>query len=201
MTRLQVSPPLLCLLPGLALVPVLMVVTRSFHWGGVETWWQFLQGALHPSLDPALLQSLSSGLQVTVATALMGWGLSIVLGTLLGVISSDVVWTSFGLTTAPARILRMATAIPRAVHELLWGLLLLQVMGLHPWVAIAAIAIPYGALVARVLRDQIDSIDRQTLNAILQCGAGAPAALLTACLLYTSPSPRDKRQSRMPSSA
>ena len=27
------------------------------------------------------------------------------------------------------------------------------------------------------------------------------AALLDACLLYTSPSPRDKRQSRMPSSA
>ena len=187
MTRLQVSPPLLCLLPGLALVPVVAEVTRSFHGGGVETWWHFLQGALHPSLDPALLQSLSSGLQVTVATALMGWGLSIVLGTLLGVISSDVVWTSFGLTSAPARILRMATALPRAVHELLWGLLLLQVVGLHPWVAIAAIAIPYGALVARVLRDQIDSIDRQTLNAILQCGAGAPAALLTALLPPVQP--------------
>ena len=27
------------------------------------------------------------------------------------------------------------------------------------------------------------------------------AAFLEACLLYTSPSPRDKRQSRMPSSA
>ena len=27
------------------------------------------------------------------------------------------------------------------------------------------------------------------------------ADLLTSCLLYTSPSPRDKRQSRMPSSA
>ena len=26
-------------------------------------------------------------------------------------------------------------------------------------------------------------------------------ALVTSCLLYTSPSPRDKRQSRMPSSA
>ena len=26
-------------------------------------------------------------------------------------------------------------------------------------------------------------------------------SVLTACLLYTSPSPRDKRQSRMPSSA
>ena len=32
-------------------------------------------------------------------------------------------------------------------------------------------------------------------------GAVSGNALLTDCLLYTSPSPRDKRQSRMPSSA
>ena len=31
--------------------------------------------------------------------------------------------------------------------------------------------------------------------------ADVPAMLLSSCLLYTSPSPRDKRQSRMPSSA
>ena len=32
-------------------------------------------------------------------------------------------------------------------------------------------------------------------------GAGAGAGAVGVCLLYTSPSPRDKRQSRMPSSA
>ena len=32
-------------------------------------------------------------------------------------------------------------------------------------------------------------------------GDAGLAALLKSCLLYTSPSPRDKRQSRMPSSA
>ena len=32
-------------------------------------------------------------------------------------------------------------------------------------------------------------------------GAQASGAVLGFCLLYTSPSPRDKRQSRMPSSA
>ena len=35
----------------------------------------------------------------------------------------------------------------------------------------------------------------------LVAAGGLAAALSTACLLYTSPSPRDKRQSRMPSSA
>ena len=32
-------------------------------------------------------------------------------------------------------------------------------------------------------------------------GATLLVSILVACLLYTSPSPRDKRQSRMPSSA
>ena len=32
-------------------------------------------------------------------------------------------------------------------------------------------------------------------------GAGAGVPVAPICLLYTSPSPRDKRQSRMPSSA
>ena len=34
-----------------------------------------------------------------------------------------------------------------------------------------------------------------------QVGMGKPGGGTDTCLLYTSPSPRDKRQSRMPSSA
>ena len=36
---------------------------------------------------------------------------------------------------------------------------------------------------------------------VLSPGPGSPKDYPTTCLLYTSPSPRDKRQSRMPSSA
>ena len=52
-----------------------------------------------------------------------------------------------------------------------------------------------------VHRQKID-----TLNAVHEAGVVAifhhhDSAVSEACLLYTSPSPRDKRQSRMPSSA
>ena len=39
------------------------------------------------------------------------------------------------------------------------------------------------------------------LNTILSRACGTHCGELDGCLLYTSPSPRDKRQSRMPSSA
>ena len=74
MMRPVLSAPLLCLLPALALVPVLIVVGQGLHGGGFEPWWRFLQGAVQPSKDPLLLKSLWDGLQVTLATALVGNG-------------------------------------------------------------------------------------------------------------------------------
>ena len=41
----------------------------------------------------------------------------------------------------------------------------------------------------------------KTLSGSIERNRLAHAYILTGCLLYTSPSPRDKRQSRMPSSA
>ena len=127
MNRWRLSPPLLCLLPGLALLPVLAVVLQGIHGGGLETWGEFVWAAWHPSGDPLLLASLWNGLQVTVATALAGWGLSTLIGLILGILSSDVVWSSTQLPIQPASLLRSVLAIPRSIHELLWGLLLLQV--------------------------------------------------------------------------
>ena len=45
------------------------------------------------------------------------------------------------------------------------------------------------------------SVDPRSSDSSGWSGSLASAAQLPACLLYTSPSPRDKRQSRMPSSA
>ena len=66
------------------------------------------------------------------------------------------------------------------MHELLWGLILLQLIGLHPAVAVLAIAIPYGALVARVLSDQLESLDQKPFQALQAAGVAAPAALFSA---------------------
>ena len=55
---------------------------------------------------------------------------------------------------------------------------------------------PGGSIKDRVGKSIIESAEENGLlkpgGTIIEC---------TACLLYTSPSPRDKRQSRMPSSA
>ena len=72
------------------------------------------------------------------------------------------------------------------------------------------VAVEFALLASRVTRLEPmaeDGDDRRAavaLDAIRDLQpqlAGAQLGITMACLLYTSPSPRDKRQSRMPSSA
>ena len=174
------AAPLLLLLPALVLLPLALLLPQAVHGGGWELIGQFATAALHPSLDPLVLGSQIQGLGVTCGVALVSWAASVMLGLVFGVASSQVVWQSLWGCRWPADVVARLLAIPRSIHELIWGLLLLQLIGLEPSVAVAAIAIPYGALVARVVRDLLDALPRPTLEALLASGAPAPAALLTA---------------------
>ena len=63
----------------------------------------------------------------------------------------------------------------------------------------------YSEFVSLVNKDQISQVsfkgDGYTIEGITQEGNSFTTTRPIYCLLYTSPSPRDKRQSRMPSSA
>lgn len=179
---LQARPaaPLLPLLPALVLLPVLLLTPSQIHGGGLDLIGQFAGAALTPSLDPALLASLWHGLGITAGMALLGWAASLVLGVVLGVASARVVWLSVCGCAWPAALIRRLLALPRSIHELIWGLLLLQLVGLQPAVAVAAIALPYGALVARVVSDLLDALPRRSLQALTAAGVPAGPALLTA---------------------
>ena len=177
---MKIAPPLQVLIPAGVILPLALVLPGLCHGGGWELIGAFAEAALHPSLDPVVVDSLLRGLGVTVGVALLSWCLSLLLGLLLGLASSRLVWSTLSGTALPAELLRRLLAIPRSIHELIWGLLLLQVLGLQPAVAVLAIVIPYGALVARVISDQLDALPDQTLKALLGAGSAGPAALLTA---------------------
>ena len=175
-----IAAPLAMVAPAMVLFPVLGLLPGLVHGGGFDLLKEFVQAAFSPSLDPLVLGSALSGLGITVGIALLGWAASGVLGLALALASSRQVWSSCYGQLWPAHLLRRLLALPRSIHELLWGLLLLQVIGLQPAVAIAAIAIPYAALVARVLADQIDALPADALTALRCSGVAAPQALLTA---------------------
>jgi len=185
--RLNPTPPLLSLLPALALVVVLMAMVPGFHSGGLQALIAFISASIHPSMDPLVVSSAWRGLQITMATALLSWVVSSFIGVVLGLASATLIWRTFIGKSWPAIFFRRLLAFPRAVHELLWGLLLLQMLGLSPWVAILAITIPYSALVARVLSDQLDTLGERPLIALRQSGAKPIQALTTAIIPPMAP--------------
>jgi phosphonate transport system permease protein len=79
---------------------------------------------------------------------------------------------------APWVAVRALLAIPRGMHEVVWGLLLLAVVGLDPVVAVLAIGLPYGAVTAKVVSEILDEADPRPWASLRAAGAGRLAATL-----------------------
>ncbi len=143
-----------------------------FNPGGLPLLWRFCRASLQPDLSPQFLHLTFHGTLTTLAYAVCGTFLSILLGIILGVFSSKVWWWFVWRNPYLWVGMRGLLAFPRAIHEAIWGLFFLNIWGLDPLTAIFAIAIPYGAIVAKVFSEILDQTPRESLFALL--GSGVP---------------------------
>ncbi len=127
--RINPATPLLAILPALALIPIVINVAGDLHNGGLKLVLSFFVSALKPSLDRIVLESTLRGLKVTIVTTIVSWVLSTYIGIVLGFISSKTFWSAFNLPQSIGVLVSRVLAIPRAIHELIWGLIVLQVLG------------------------------------------------------------------------
>lgn len=141
--------------------------------GGWSLVWRFLIAAIHPDFSPEILKLTLDSTLKTLAYAVCGTFLSVLIGLVFGVLSSEVWWQSVlkgGKAKSPWLLVRAVLAIPRAIHELIWGLFFVNIFGLDPLVAILAIAIPFGTITAKVFSEILDETPRQSLIALLNSG-------------------------------
>ncbi len=151
----------------------------SFNEGGRSQVCNFLAGALSPETSGSFLELTVREAGVTLAYAVLGTALAVAIGLIGGVALSSRCWEgSDGRRAGPAwRIVRAAGVLPRSIHEVVWGLLLLNVLGLDPLVAVLAIGIPFGAITSLVFADVVDETAPGTFRALRASGAGRVAAL------------------------
>ncbi len=145
-----------------------IVNTRGFGAFG-----RFWAGAADPELGVEFLTLTLDAAAVTLAYAVLGTVLSLVLAAGGALALSELVAGNHPL----ARAARVAVAVPRAVHELVVALLLIQILGFDPLVAVLAIGIPFGAVSAKVFADAIDEADPRPYRALRQGGARRLPAL------------------------
>ncbi len=109
-------------------------------------------------------ENLGSALLYTVAFALLG----VAFGNVVG----------FGLSLLFfSRIVRTGCAVIRAIHELFWALIFLQLFGLSPLTGILAIGIPYAGIIAKVYAEILEEADPAPLQSIPQGTSRASAFL------------------------
>jgi phosphonate transport system permease protein len=135
----------------------------------VDPWREFgrlLEGLITP--DFYSTESLGLAIAYTLAFALLGVGVANVAG--------------FGLALLFfLRGVRVGCAFVRAIHELFWALIFLQLFGLSPLTGVLAIAVPYAGIIAKVYAEILEEADPAPMRA-LPAGVGRVSAFLYARL-------------------
>lgn len=135
---------------------------------------RFLEAAASPRVDASFLSLTADAALTTLAFAALGTALALVLGTAGGLLAARFWWRR----RAPWIAVRALLAVPRGMHEVVWGLLLLAIVGLDPLVAVLAIGLPYAAVTAKVVADLLEEVDARPSAALRAAGAGRLAATL-----------------------
>ena len=171
--------PLLIFIPAIAYIPISIEIFKGLHIGGLNIIILFITSALNPSLDLVIIKSGLEGIQITIAIALISWIISMLFGIILGVLSSDLLCKYIPNFSLFGKLIKYGLAFPRSIHEVIWGILFIQFLGLNVWVAVISIVIPYSALTARIVSEQLDSVEINPLKALGSTGAKALPSLIT----------------------
>ena len=148
--------------------------TPSETSGGSRALRRILAGALRPEVSHSYLTTVLGDAALTLSYAVAAMTLATVGGL------SGALMASGRLFDAPwvRATSRLAMAVLRAPHELVWALLFVYAVGLSPSAGILAIAVPYAGTIGRVLGDALQDVDPAPVRAVETAGAGRTATLL-----------------------
>ncbi len=162
---------------------------ETFNGRGLPLVGRFLSAAASPELSADFLRLTLDATVTTAAYAVLGTALSTVLGLAGGIFVSEMWWRRAGRSRWRRRAAgagwlaaRTGLVLPRGVHEAVWGLFLVQVLGLDPLVGVLAIAIPFGAITAKVFAEILDEAPRGPVQALHGAGAGQLAGIVYAAV-------------------
>ncbi len=177
---LQGRTILTLLLGGMFLWSLLQVEWHRglFRTGGLEMLGDLVLGMLTPDLSSATLSRAASAAWTTTIYAVGGMTLALVIALPLGILAAGVT-----VGDGPVRRTLMVStrgflAWMRSIHELVWAWLFVAAIGLSPFAAIFALAIPYAGILGRIYADLLNDVSPGPLRALRAAGAGETKVLL-----------------------
>jgi phosphonate transport system permease protein len=141
------------------------------HPGGRVTIVQVIESLFKPDLSTDVIKVALISTWRTLAYAVAGMTLATVMALVFGVFASGVLSTSkfgrYGLKP----FFRGLLGFMRAIHELIWAWLFVAAVGLTPYAAIFALAIPYGGILGRIYSDILNDVPKEPIKALKSSGA------------------------------
>ncbi|MCA1613459.1 MAG: phosphate/phosphonate ABC transporter permease, partial [Acidobacteria bacterium] len=171
-----------------------------FEAGALASAWAFVRGLFPPDFSPAFLRVVAAAVGQTLAIAVAGTALSILIGLPLGVLSTATLWRRGALLegeneSAGARVMaavsratRALLGFLRAVPDLVWGLLFVVAVGLGSLAGTLGLAVAYGGVLGRVYADVFEDVDPRPVEALRACGATRAQVFLRAVWPQAAPS-------------
>lgn len=148
------------------------------HGGGWDTLRDLLAGFATPDLSGETLGKAVEVAWITVVYAVAGLSVAIVMAVPLALVASGTLIRHPRRRRIAIGAGRTTLSLLRAVHELVWAWLFVAAIGLSPFAAIFALAIPYAGILGRIYADLLADAPPEPLQALRSAGAGESSVLV-----------------------
>ena len=179
MKSIKLNPTSISFIPIFIFIPVIFEIVKNFHIGGIYLFINFLFSAIQPEINNEITFRLVNRIFETLFIAFTSWSVSIIFGLILGILSSDIFYRILKINSFFKHLIRTILVIIRSLHELVWGIILMQIYGINFSIAIISISIPYIAINAKVITEQLSNIKEEIIVSIEQSNQKKFSSLLT----------------------
>ena len=179
MQKLKLDHTLISFLPLLVFLPITYQIINDFHIGGLELFLDFIKAAFTPKINFEIINITITRLNETLFIAFISWIISIIFGSFLGILSSDIFYKLLRIPVFIKYLLRFFLNIIRSIHELVWCLILIQIFGINISIGILAICLPFIAINAKVISEQLELISTEIIESITTLNGHNFSSLIT----------------------
>ncbi|WLR57060.1 ABC transporter permease subunit [Mesobacillus subterraneus] len=141
------------------------------HSKGLDTAKQIAAAFFTPDLSGDILLLALESSWTTLSYASAGMSLAIIIAFFYGILAAGIVVSEGKIKKFIRPLFRGQLGFMRAIHELVWAWLFVASIGLSPFAAIFALAIPYGGILGRIFADMLEDIPKEPIKALEAAGA------------------------------
>ena len=179
MQKLKLNHTVISFLPILLFLPITYQIINDFHIGGLQLFLDFVKAAFTPKINNQIINISITRLNETLFIAFISWLISIIFGCFLGILSSDIFYKLIRIPILIKYFLRFFLNIIRSIHELVWCVILMQIFGINISIGILAICIPFIAINAKVISEQLELLSGELIESIIALNGNNFSSLIT----------------------